>query len=150
VKAFHPYGSKERLLEIFQRVNKIVLKEQLLPKEKREEIVGDFVNFIAEKLGLGQDVPQVILSYDPEEAVSMTSFGKYIPETNELRVVAINRNLADILRTAGHEITHYKQGKDGKLNPGSNNTGSDEENEANALAGIFMREYGKNNPIIFE
>jgi hypothetical protein len=150
MKAFHPYGSKERLFEMIQKVNKIPLHEQLLPKEKREEIVGDFVSFIAEKLGLGNDMPQVVLSYDPEEAASMTSFGKYTPQTNELRVVAVNRNLADVLRTVAHENIHYKQGKDGKLTSDSNRTGSDVENEANALAGVFMREYGKNNPIIFE
>ncbi|MFA5366473.1 MAG: hypothetical protein WC333_00925 [Dehalococcoidia bacterium] len=150
MKAFHPYGSKERLLEMFQKVNKVVLVEQVLPKEKKEEIVADFMKFIAEKLGLGQDVPNVVLSYDPEEAASMASFGKYTPETNELRVVAVNRNLADVLRTTGHESIHYKQGKDGRLDSGSNKTGSDVENEANALAGVFMREYGKNNPIIFE
>jgi hypothetical protein len=150
VKVFHSYGSKERLLEMLQKVNKVVLKEAVLPKEKKAEVVSQFMKFLAGKLGLGSDVPQVVLSYDPEEAAGMASFGKYTPETNELRVVAINRNLADTLRTIAHETVHYKQKKDGKLNSTSNNTGSAEENEANALAGEFMREFGKNNPIIFE
>ena len=71
-------------------------------------------------------------------------------ETNELRVVVVNRNLADILRTLAHEIIHHKQYKEGQLNPNSNDTGSEDEIEANSLAGVFMREFGKKNPIIFE
>jgi Zn-dependent peptidase ImmA (M78 family) len=135
---------------MLQNVNKVVLKETILPKEKKVEIVSQFVKFLAGKLGLDSGTPQVVLSYDSGEAASMASFGKYTPETNELRVVAINRNLADILRTIAHEIVHYWQKNDGKLNPASNDTGSAEENEANALAGEFMREFGKNNPMIFE
>jgi hypothetical protein len=38
----------------------------------------------------------------------------------------------------------------GNINPDSNTTGSEQENEANALAGVFMREFGAKNPIIFE
>ena len=40
--------------------------------------------------------------------------------------------------------------KEGKLNNNSGETGSDEENEANSLAGVIMREYGRNNPKIYK
>jgi Zn-dependent peptidase ImmA (M78 family) len=80
----------------------------------------------------------------------MKSFGKYTPETGEIRVVATNRNLADILRTLAHEMVHYKQHLDGKLNVDSNDDGSEAENEANAQAAIIMRKFGRENPIIFE
>lgn len=94
-------------------------------------------------------MPKITLSYDEEEAQKMKSFGKFTPMTNELRVVAINRNLADILRTIAHELVHNKQKKDGTLNPESNKTGSSSENDANDIAGVIMREYGQKNPIIF-
>ena len=130
------------------RVNN--LNEAVLPIEKKNEVIKQFIEFADKKLGLGNDMPEVKISYDEKEAPSMKSFGKYTPETNELRVVAVNRNLADVLRTLAHELIHHKQHKDGKLKPDSNNTGSEHENEANALAGVFMREFGKDNPIIFE
>lgn len=126
------------------------LSEQILPVEKKNEVIKQFIEFADKKLSLGNDMPEVKISYDEKEAPNMKSFGKYTPETNELRVVAINRNLADVLRTLAHELIHHKQYKDGKLKQDSNNTGSEHENEANALAGVFLREFGKENPIIFE
>lgn len=130
------------------RVNK--LDEQLLPAEKKNEVINEFITFAKEKLGLGDKMPDIKISYDEKEAPGMKSFGKYTPETNELRVVAVNRNLADVLRTLAHELIHDKQRKAGILNKDSNETGSEEENEANALAGALLREFGQQNPIIFE
>ena len=147
MKVFSTYGSKERLFEMMKRVGN--LNEQLLPKEKKEEIIKNFVGYVAKRLEL-DDAPKVILSYDEKEAGTNKSFGRFAPEQNELRVVLANRNLADVLRTIAHELIHYKQNKDGKLNPNSGETGSEQENEANALAGVFMRDFGKSNPIIFE
>ena len=80
----------------------------------------------------------------------MKSFGKYTPETNELRVVFANRNLADAFRTLGHELKHNEQRIKGNVDPTSGDTGSDIENEANAFAGIAMREFGQKYPMIFE
>ena len=129
------------------RVNN--LNEEVLPVEKKNEIIKEFVEFAQKKLGL-EDLPKLMISYDEKEAQNMKSFGKYTPETNELRVVAVNRNLADVLRTLAHELIHHKQREDGILKPDSTKTGSDVENEANALAGVFMREFGQKYPIIFE
>jgi Zn-dependent peptidase ImmA (M78 family) len=148
MRVFHAYGTKGRLFEMMVRVNK--LNEQILPKEKKDEVINEFITFVKEKLGLGEEMPSVKISYDEKEASGMKSFGKYTPKTNELRVVAINRNLADVLRTLAHELVHDKQRKEGVLTADSNDTGSEHENEANALAGELLREFGQQNPIIFE
>lgn len=126
------------------------LNEEILPVDKKNEIIKKFLKYADEQLGLGKDMPEIKISYDEKEAQNMKSFGKYTPETNELRVVAKNRNLADVLRTLAHELIHHKQYKENKLKQSSNDTGSNDENEANALAGIFLRNFGKKNPIIFE
>jgi hypothetical protein len=148
MKVFHSHGSKERLFEMMKRVNNI--NESLLPMEEKMSVINEFIDFANEKLELDGDMPDLKISQDPDEATTMKSFGKYTPETNELRVVAVNRNLADILRTLAHELVHHKQRKDNKLKPDSNDTGSEIENEANALAGVLLREFGQQNPIIFE
>lgn len=148
MRVFNQHGTKQRLFEMMKRVNN--LNEALLPKEKKIEVIKDFVNFVGNKLEFGDNLPKIILSDDEKEAETMHSFGKFTPEIKELRVVIANRNLADVLRTLAHELVHHKQSLDGKLTPNSNETGSPDENEANALAGVLMREYGKNNPIIFE
>ena len=127
------------------------LTEEILPVEKKNEVIKEFVAFVQKKLGISDEqIPKIVISYDEKEAPNMKSFGKYTPETNELRVVGVNRNLADILRTLGHELKHNEQRIKGILKPDSTETGSDIENEANAFAGIAMREFGKKNPLIFE
>lgn len=61
-------------------------------------------------------------------------------------MVTANRNPIDVLRTFAHELVHIKQEQDGKLHKGSGQTGSDEENEANALAGILLRNFSQEFP----
>lgn len=148
MKIKNSYGSKERLFEMMKRVNR--LDEQILDQDKRSEIVNDFVNFVNDKLELNDNHPNINLSYDNALAQDMKSYGRYVPETNEILVVAINRNLGDVLRTIAHELVHHKQKLDNRLKPDSGETGSDEENEANSVAGILLRDFGKTNPIIFE
>ena len=112
--------------------------------------INSFVDNVNEYLELVQDKPNVVISHDGTEAANMASFGKYTPDTGEIRVVATNRNLADVLRTLAHEMVHYKQHKEGRLQHDSNGDGSDVENEANSEAAIIMRRFGRDNPIIFE
>ena len=54
-----------------------------------------------------------------------------------------------MLRTLAHELTHHKQNLAGILDPHSGATGTDEENQANANAGIVMRDFAKQNPEYF-
>ena len=57
MKAFHPYGTKERLFEMFNRVNK--LNEALAPMEEKLGIINRFVDFADEKLELNGDLPKI-------------------------------------------------------------------------------------------
>ena len=144
------YGSKQRLFEIFQKVNDVKLNEDVLPKDKKEEVINGFIDFACQHLGMDTSDANVELSYDPKEAAGMQSFGKQTPSTGEIVVVVANRNLADILRTLAHELVHRKQQLEDRLYMGAGDDGSDIENEANAEAGVIMRKFGKLNPIIFE
>lgn len=51
--------------------------------------------------------------------------------------------MADILRTLAHELVHHMQNLDDRLQDNSGDDGSPEENEANALAAVIMRQYGR-------
>jgi hypothetical protein len=61
-------------------------------------------------------------------------------------VVITKRNLMDIGRSLAHELVHSKQNENGGLTAEQGETGSNIENEANAKAGIIMRNWGKLNP----
>ena len=78
------------------------------------------------------------------------SFGGYSPIDNVIYVSVNKRNLADIMRSLAHEIIHSKQNEQGSLSSEDGNTGSEIENQANALAGIIMRHYGQLKPEIFK
>ena len=117
-----------------------------------QEIIGiasNFVKFVNNSMSLEQ-LPKIIFTKDNKWAKQMRSFGQYNPQTSEIVVYIKNRNLADILRTLCHEMIHHKQNEEGRLKQDSGNTGSDIENEANAQAGIMLREYGKINNVIYE
>jgi hypothetical protein len=73
-----------------------------------------------------------------------------MPQEEKIMVVVHNRNMADILRTVAHEMVHHMQNLDNRLNPKSGEDGSPEENEANALAGVMMRKFGRENEHIYE
>ena len=147
-KVFHPYGSKERLFEMVNRVNR--LDEEVLPMEKKNEIIEKFIREVCDYLGIDSNNLDLEISYDPTEAAKMASFGINNPETGKNRVVAANRNLADVLRTLAHELVHEKQKIEGRLYDGGGADGTDLENEANAEAAVIMRKFGRANPIIFE
>ena len=116
---------------------------------ERQKTISDFVNFCCEVLGIQQE-PILDLVEDTSWALERRSFGEYNPMKTSLAVYCKNRNMADILRTIAHELVHHKQNELGMIKPGSGDTGSDIENQANSLAGIILREYGKMNRLIYE
>ena len=74
------------------------------------------------------------------------SFGMYVNHENTIYVGLANRHPNDILRTIAHELTHYAQDQEHRLNDQSGQTGSPEENEAHAQAGVIMRHFNKKYP----
>lgn len=91
-------------------------------------------------------VPQTTSKFTSREK----SFGGYQPTEKKIYISVANRNLADILRSLAHELVHAKQDEEGRIGEKSGKTGSEEENQANAVAGVIMRRYGQENPSIFD
>jgi hypothetical protein len=52
----------------------------------------------------------------------------------------------DILRTVAHELVHCRQNQSRPLPDHAGRTGSPWENDANARAGVIMRDYAESNP----
>lgn len=72
-----------------------------------------------------------------------TALGYFDPETQDIVVSVKDRHQMDIMRTLAHELVHRKQNEARELN---GETGSPDENEANSLAGVLLRWWGKKNP----
>jgi len=116
---------------------------------ERDTIIEDFILYCKDRLAI-QQLPSIQFTNDRDWALERRSFGQYEPGTKTLEVYTGNRNTADILRTLVHELVHHKQNEMGKIKLNSGNTGSDIENEANSIAGVIMRDYGKKNDLIYE
>lgn len=108
------------------------------------DALRDFLPIAVELLEL-TSLPKINLVSNVGQTEHPT-FGKFINDAKVIQVNIENRNPNDILRTLAHELTHYAQGINGMLNDASGNTGSAEENEANAVAGIIMRNFNQQYP----
>ena len=118
--------------------------------ENQNAILKEFIRYAIKKLKIKSPPAGITLSYNTEDAKERSSFGTFEPTTNKIWLYVKNRNMADILRTLGHELVHRKQDEDGKIDMNSGETGSKIENEANAKAGVLLREFGQQNKQIYE
>jgi hypothetical protein len=157
------YGS--RILADYKKLNKIPkvlmgvldlegpkpfpLKEGKL-NESETATIGEFVKYAIKNLEIQKPPRNLTFSYDNAAAKEKRSFGYFDPNANKIWVYCKNRNMADILRTLAHELVHRKQDEDGRISYESGKTGSDIENEANAKAGILLRDFGKQHEEIYQ
>ena len=119
------------------------------PKPEKKQIIKEFIKHVAKELEL-TTLPRIKFSTDNEEVKNRRSFGYYNPGQSIIWVYTKNRNMADMLRTLAHELVHHKQNVEGRIYNDSGETGSEIENEANARAGVILRNFGKQNSMIYE
>jgi predicted nucleotidyltransferase len=129
------------------------LKNQLIDKSlsltesiDKNSLFDNFMSYACNELQIETPPTFEIKHMVGEE---QPSFGAYVPSDHHIFINPVGRNVVDILRTLAHELVHAKQNELGILRPDSGETGSDHENDANAIAGILMRDYGKQNPDIY-
>jgi len=131
-----------------------LLKEEVpaTPEKKTKgRIIGEFIKFAKDRLRLIGLPFNIKLVKDGEFATTFKSYGGFDPVNNDIFIYVTNRSTPDILRTLAHELVHLKQRQDGYIGgPEDGATGSDVENEANAAAGILLRDFGKLNGHIYE
>jgi len=115
---------------------------EIMHESHKNDFIKSFLPFAKEHLGI-EELPIVkIVDY----LGNGTTFGQFNPEDQTIKIVTKGRHPKDVLRTLAHELVHYKQDQEGQLDHTSGETGSEEENEANAQAGVIMRDYSEQNP----
>lgn len=113
------------------------------------ERVDHFVQWAIQKLGIERPYPQIELSTDHHRASTHHHTGANSSD-NKIWVYIKNRNMVDILRTVFHELVHTKQRQLGLVTNADSYAGSPIESQADILAGMYMKLYGKDNKSIFE
>jgi hypothetical protein len=120
--------------------------KQFLEDSTDDSIVQDFIQHVTAELGI-DPVPEIHLHTDPAWSEQNQSFGRYDPDSHTLNVSMPNRHVMDVLRTVAHELVHCSQNQQhGQLPDDAGETGSRWENDANARAGIIMRDWANSHP----
>lgn len=103
-----------------------------------EKICRDFIVWCRPRLNLTGAIRVRLVNRDIQNG-SQKTFGYFDPRTQQIVVCIKDRHPTDVLRTLCHEIIHRKQSEFRELTAEDGATGSDIENQANALAGILLR-----------
>lgn len=131
-------------------VIKQLLRERLLTRDEIDvRDVADFVNFAKKKLGIEDDI-KVALAFERTPDLVTTAY--YDVANNMLKVYSKDRAIIDVCRSIAHELVHHKQNLEGRITDSKTDggDGSPIENEANAVAGVIIRKWGKLHPEIYE
>ncbi len=91
-------------------------------------------------------LPKIRIQRHVEVHDGQATFGRFVNGEQTIYVGIADRHPVDVLRTLAHELVHWKQFLEGRIEPGSGETGSPIENEANAIAGVLMRHFNKKYP----
>jgi hypothetical protein len=108
-------------------------------KSQVQRVLDKFLPFASTELGI-EKMPPIHLATG-KEAQDMKSFGCWDGE--KITLCPDNRHPMDVMRTLAHELVHYTHGHT------NGEDGSDDENEANAKAGVIMRRFARANPDLF-
>lgn len=129
---------------------KTLLRERLLTKDDLDiRDVADFVNFAKDYLEIDDDI-KVELAFEKTPDIRTTAY--YNNGDKLVKVYVKNRAIIDVCRSIAHELVHHKQNLEDRItNPEIDGAdGSDIENEANAVAGVIIRKWGRIHPEIYE
>ena len=122
------------LYEMFEQQEELTLVDAL----------RDFLPIVVKHLKL-TELPKIHLARNIHDT-HVPTFGRFENDPPVVTVNIENRHPNDILRTLAHELVHYAQGTRGMLDSDSWRTGSPEEDEANAEAGVIMRQFNTEFP----
>ena len=136
------------LNESMKPIIKTLLREALMNKdEKMIKAVAEFVNFAKAHLGITDDI-RVELAFERTPEIKTTAF---YDTSGRVVVYAKDRAVIDVCRSIAHELVHHKQNLEKRIKDSSaGEDGSPIENEANAVAGVIIRKYGKLKPEIYK
>jgi len=137
-----------KLTETMKPRIKQLLREGLMSQE--DEVirqVSDFVNFAKEYLDITDGIT-VELAFQRTPDLVTTA---YYDLSGFVKVYVKDRAIIDVCRSIAHELVHHKQNIEGRLNnvQADGQDGSPIENEANAVAGVIIRKYGKLHPKLY-
>lgn len=111
--------------------------------------LNKFAKWAIDRIGI-ENPPTIKFGTDLGQVQQRRTFGS-TTSNGDIWVHIKNRNTADVMRTLMHELVHHKQFLDDVAHDEMDEERRQYiEDEANALAGRLMREYGSEHEEIYE
>lgn len=126
--------------------SKVIIDSGLHFDNDMKKISQQFLDFYADQKGL-KEYPKVHILAKRHEGMT---YGAYDPNTDEILVYGKDRGLADMLRTAAHELTHFVQKIEGRIPKNLQSRDHKLESEANTVAGDMIYMFGLKEPKVYE
>ena len=104
-----------------------------------------FLNFCCDELELTDKFVCQIVNDRKSNGIVTTAY--YAPSEKKIVVYGKNRMLGDILRSVAHEIVHFHQDINGRINGEVQDIGGELEDEGNAKAGYLVKKFIKHDEL---
>ena len=144
--------SRQYHLMLDEIIRELNAKSKVLSESPTTDMIVDqfreFLLFCKSELGL-EKLPAISWFTHDDVGNAQPTFGSFHNEDQSIAIGINNRHILDVMRTLAHELCHFKQWTENRLHDKSGETGSNEENEANARAGVIMRKWNKSHPEMF-
>jgi Zn-dependent peptidase ImmA (M78 family) len=102
-----------------------------------------FIKFVNDELDI-QNPYKVNFARDRDE--DLKTYAYYNPQNGFIKVYCKNRGMADVMRSIAHELIHHVQNQRGMIQGQIQDIGGHIEDEANSVAGQFVKKFGYANP----
>jgi hypothetical protein len=114
-----------------------------------KERLVEFVKFVKNELGI--KVTPTIKLLNGRGELKTTAHYNYSSPEKIIKVNAKNRHIVDVMRSVAHEMVHHRQFEQGRLDgPKPPDIGGDIEDEANSLAGQYIKLFSKKDSTIYD
>lgn len=115
--------------------------------DEAKQKLNSFTNFVKDQLEL-KSVPTISIQNGRGELKTTANYD-YTKKNKIIKINAHKRALVDIMRSLAHEMVHHKQWERGELEVKPPDIGGKIEDEANAVAGQYIKMYSKIDPEIY-
>ena len=114
-----------------------------------KERLVEFVKFVKNELGI--KITPTIKLLNGRGELKTTAHYNYSSPEKIIKVNAKNRHIVDVMRSVAHEMVHHRQFEQGQLDgPKPPDIGGDIEDEANSLAGQYIKLFSKKDSTIYD
>jgi len=108
-------------------------------------LLKEFIDFCLNHLQIDKETHQLKIAFSSEKE-HFTTYAYFDLQNQIAAVYCKDRAILDCLRSLAHELVHYKQYLKDEISTDQvalDNDGQPIENEANAIAGVIMRKFGR-------